>query len=194
MIKSNLLPCTDWVQKLAARNLDDLSISERSALNEHLALCRACNEVHTAYQTLEKSFLNLLSSKPAPVFSLQLPRLESKAVPKLEPSLQNLITLLLSAFSSLFMKISWSQLYQKLHTWVLIALAHFPRQIAYVSSNSHYSYAIRSDSGFILWQQKRYNGHNLVSTVPIRWNGISYAGAGIAYVGALDFCKYAVQA
>ncbi len=194
MIKSNLLPCTDWVQKLAARNLDDLSLTERSALNEHLALCRACNEVHTAYQTLEKGFLNLLSSKPAPVFSLQLPRQESKAIPKLELSVQNLITLLWSAFSSLFMKISWSQLYQKLHTWVLIAPAHFPQKVYYVQSNSHYSYAIRSDSGFILWQQKRYNGHNLVSTAPIRWSGISYAGAGTAYVSALDFCRYAVQA
>ena len=190
----NPTPCSNWVQKLSARHPDDLSPSDRFALNEHLALCRACTEVHTAYKTMEVDIRSLPMSKPVPVFSYQPSQQERKVAFRSALSLTDIISYVLFVFYSIFIKISWSSFYQKLHTWVLIALAHFPRQVAYVSSNSHYSYAIRFDSGFILWQQKRYNGHNLISTAPIRWNGISYTGAGTAYVSALDFCRYAVQA
>jgi anti-sigma factor RsiW len=194
VIKSNPTPCTDWVQKLSARHPDDLSPSDRIALHEHLASCRACTEVHTSYQTMEAGIRSLLSSKPVPVSSHQFLQLERKAAPVSGFSLPGIISLVLSAFSSLLIKISWSRLYQELHTWVLIAFAHFPQRVAYMSSNSHHTYAIRSGSGFILWQQERYYQHDLISTAPVRWSGMCYIGAGIAYVSALDFCRYTARA
>jgi hypothetical protein len=194
MIKSNPTPCTDWAQKLAARHPDDLSPSDRIALKEHLALCRACSEVHSAYQTMEAGIRSLLISKPTPVLSYQLAQLERETAPNPEFSLQSLISLVLSAFSSLMITICWSRFYQKLHTWVLIALALFPQKIAYVSSGSRHTYAIRADNGFTLWQQERYQKHGLVSTVPVRLSGMCFVGAGTAYVSALDFCRYTAQA
>jgi hypothetical protein len=194
VIKSNPTPCTDWAQKLSARHPDDLSLSDRLALNEHLALCQACTKVHTAYQTMEAGIRSLLVSTPAPVLSSQRSQLAKKVAPESRISLPGLITLVLSVFSSLFIMISWSSFFQIVHTWVLTALAHFPQKVAYVSSNKHYMYAIRSGSGFILWQQKRSQQHNLVCTSPIRWSSIGYMGAGISYLSALDFCRYTASA
>ncbi len=190
----NPTPCSDWVQKLSARHPDDLSPSERIALNEHLALCQACSKVHSAYQKMEAGIRSLLMSNPEPMLSYQHSQLERKPTLESGISLPGLITLVLSAFSSLFIMISWSSFYHKLHTCMLTALALFPQKVAYVSSNSHYTYAIRSDSGFILWQQNRYQRHNLVCTAPIRWSGVGYIGAGISYVSALDFCRYTARA
>lgn len=194
MIKSNPTPCIDWAQKLSARHPDDLSPSDRIALHEHLALCRTCEEVHTAYNTMEAGIRSLLSTKPTPVRPGHLARLERKPAPASDFSLPGLITLALSAFSSLLIKISWSRFYQVLHTWMLIILAHFPQRVAYMSSNRHQRYAIRSGSGFVLWQQESYHQYDLVSTSPVRWNGMCYIGAGIAYVSALDFCRYTARA
>ncbi len=47
MKNSMLMPCTDRVEKLAVRNSDDLSYSQRVALNEHLASCAACASAHS---------------------------------------------------------------------------------------------------------------------------------------------------
>jgi hypothetical protein len=193
MIKSNLTPCTNWVQKLSARHPDDLSFSDRIALNEHLALCRACSEVHTAYHTMEAGIRSLLTSKPTPVLSYHLPQLDRKVISRSALSLPDIISFIVSVFSSLFITISLSNIYQKLHAWFVTTLPHFSHKIAYVSANSHYTYAIRSDSGFILWQQKRYQKHNLGLSVPVRLSGISCIGGGIAFASALDFCKYTAQ-
>jgi len=89
---------------------------------------------------------------------------------------------------------SWSRVYQNLQTWILIALTRFPGKIMYVHTSSHFSYAVRSDSGYFLWQQKRYTRHELVSSLPIRYGAMFYAGSGIALASALDFCEYAVRA
>ncbi len=189
----NPTPCSDWVQKLSARHPDDLSLSDRIALNEHLALCQACSETHAAYKTMEAAIRSLPMSKPVPVFSYQHSQLERKVVFRSALSLPDIISFVLSLFSSLFITISWSSFYQKLHTWFFTTPSLFSHKIAYVSANSHYTYARRSDSGFILWQQKRYQKHNLGLSVPIRLSGISYIGGGIAYASALDFCRYTAQ-
>src|SRR5436305_2616807 len=46
-------PCPEWQEKLAAINLDDLSASEREALNLHLQSCSACAAVFADYQRLD---------------------------------------------------------------------------------------------------------------------------------------------
>lgn len=194
MTKSNPTPCTDWVQKLSARHPDDLTRSDRLALNDHLAYCQACTEVDAAYQKMEVAIRSLLVVTPVPVLSSQHTQQVKKAVPESKFSLPGLSTHVLSTFSSLFFMISWSRLFQTLHTWMLTAFAHFPRNIAYASSNKHYTYAIRSGSGFILWQQKRYQRHNLLPSTTIRWSGAGYFGAGISYASALDFCRYTARA
>jgi hypothetical protein len=194
VIKSTPTPCTDWVQKLSARHPDDLSPSDQIALHEHLALCRACTEVHTAYQSMEAGIRSLLISNPTPVLAYQLPQRESKAAPESGYTLTTIISFVLSAISSLLITISWSRFYQQLHTWVLIAFAHFPQRVAYISSNSHHTYAIRSNSGFMLWKQARYQQHDLVPTAPVRWSGMCYMGSGVGYVSALDFCRYTARA
>jgi hypothetical protein len=194
MIQSNLMPCTDWVQKLAARHPDDLLASDRIALNEHLALCPACSEVHTAYKKMEAAIHSLPLSKPMPVFSYQHSRLERNGVFRSALSLSDIISFVVSVFSSLFITTNMSNIYQILRTWFVTTSSFLSHKIAYVSSNSHYTYAMRSDSGFILWQQKRYQKHNLGLSVPVRLGGMSYIGGGIAYVSALDFCRYTAQA
>jgi hypothetical protein len=193
MIQSNLMPCTDWVQKLSARHPDDLSLSDRIALNEHLALCQACSETHAAYKTMEAAIRSLPMSKPMPVFSYQHSRLERIGVFRSALSLPDIISFVVSVFSSLFITISWSSFYQKLHSWFVTTPSLLSHKIAYVSASSHYTYAMRSDSGFILWQQKRYQKHNLGLSVPIRLGGMSFIGGGIAYASALDFCRYTAQ-
>lgn len=172
MVKSNLMPCTNWVQKLSARHPDDLSPSDRIALTEHLALCQSCSKVHTAYQTMEAGIRSLLMSKPEPMLSYQHSQLERKPALKSGLTFPGLITLVLSVFSSLFITISWSSFYQKLHTWMLIVIAHYSRKVTYVNSNNYHTFAIRSDSGFFLWQQERYQNHDTISTLPIGWSGM----------------------
>jgi hypothetical protein len=161
----NPTPCSDWVQKLSARHLDDLSLSDRNALNEHLALCQACCEVHAAYKTLEAVIRNLPMSKPVPALSYQHSRQERSAL-----SLTDIISYVLFVFYSIFIKISWSSFYQKLHTWVLIVITYSPRRVTYVNSNNYQTLAIRSDSGFFLWQHESFQNHSVISTLPIHWS------------------------
>jgi hypothetical protein len=172
MIKSNPMPCTNWVQKLSARHPGDLSPSDRIALNEHLALCQACSETHAAYKTMEAAIRSLPMSKPMPVLSYQHSQLERKPALESGLTLPGPITLVLSMFSSLFITISWSSFYQKLHTWVLIVIANYPRKVTYVNSNNYHTFAIRSDSGFFLWQHERYQNHDIISTLPMHWSGM----------------------
>src|SRR5437660_2186638 len=61
MKNSMLVPCVNWAEKLAVSNPDDLSYSQRVALNEHLASCTACASAHSAYQIIA----NHISSLPA---------------------------------------------------------------------------------------------------------------------------------
>ena len=189
----NHTPCSDWVQKLSARHPDDLSLSDRIALNEHLALCQACSETHAAYKTMEAAIRSLPMSKPVPVFSYQHSQQERKVIFRSALSLPDITSFVLSVFSSLLITISLSNLYQKIHISFVTTLSLFSHKITYVSANSLYTYAMRSDSGFILWQQKRYHKHNAGLSVPIRLGGMSSIGGGIAYASALDFCRYTAQ-
>jgi hypothetical protein len=143
---------------------------------------------------MEAGIRSLLVNTPAPVLSTHLLQLAKKAAPESKNTLPGLVTILLSAFSSLFILISWSSFFQIVHTWVLIAIAKYPRQITYVNSNKYHTFAIRSDSGLLLWQQKRYQRHNLLPAATLRWSGVGFIGAGISYVSAIDFCRFTASA
>lgn len=190
------LPCTDWVRKLSARHQDDLPPSDRRALHEHLASCGACNQVYSTYKTLEVGLRCLTTTiQPIPEFSFELVQPAGK--PPAATSLfsfSSLLSLLLTTFSAMYVKIIWSPLFQALHTWTLVILSKFPRRIAIGSSGNRFLYVMRSDSGYFLWRHKRYRRSELVSSMPIRGSGMLFTGSGTALAAALDFCKYAVQA
>ena len=188
------LPCTDWVQKLSARHQDDLSPSDRRALHEHLALCGACNEVYSAYRTLEASIRRLTTIQPIPEFSYE--PLQPIRKPSAATSILSLPSLLpiLTTLSSLYSRISWSLLFQTIQTWILVILSKFPIKITYASSSNRFLYVMRSDSGYFLWKHKRYRRNELLSNMPIRGSGMLFTGSGTALAAALDFCKYAVRA
>jgi hypothetical protein len=149
--------------------------------------------VHAAYQMMEVGIRSLPVITPVPVLSSPRSHMAKKVAPALTISLPGPITLLLSAVSSLFIMISWSSFFQMIHTWVLIAIANYPRQTTIVNSTNNHTFAMRSDSGFIVWTQKRYQQHSLFST-PMRWSGVGFLGVGISYVSALDFCRYTASA
>ena len=187
-------PCTDWMQKLTARHPDDLTPADCKALNAHLVSCRACNEVYTAYNRLEKGFRDLALDQPIPHFSYQPLQYGKKiSASTTAPSLHFLSLMILTTLFSLYLSISWSRLFQNVQTWILVVLASIPRRIRYVSSDNHFLYAMRSDSSYFLWQQKRFRRCESVSSLSIRGNGLSLMGFGVALAIAQDFCKYAVR-
>jgi hypothetical protein len=47
------MPCTEWAEKLAARHPEDISPTDRIALNNHIASCEACAATHAAYRVME---------------------------------------------------------------------------------------------------------------------------------------------
>lgn len=104
------------------------------------------------------------------MFAYQHKQQERKSTSGSGHTVPELILLLVSVVSSLFHIICWSSFYQKLHTWVLFSIAYYPRKVTYVQSNNNLTFAIRSDSGLFLflWQQKRYQRHNLLYTGPFR--------------------------
>ncbi len=53
MNKKLVMPCTEWAEKLAARHPEDISPTDRIALNNHIASCEACAAVHAAYRAME---------------------------------------------------------------------------------------------------------------------------------------------
>jgi hypothetical protein len=187
-------PCSDWAQKLSARHSDDISPSERIALKEHLAMCKACCEVYIAYQTMDAGIRSLLVCKPVPFLSQPCPKLASKTRQRSDLFLPDILSFLSTMFASFFMHVRLSDIYLKLHYWLLIIPSLCSHKIAYVTSSSHYLYAIRSESGFILWEQKRYQRHNLLYTVPVRMIGMNGISGGTAYLSALDFCRYTARA
>jgi len=190
----NPTPCSDWVQKLSARHSDDLSPSERIALKEHLAMCKACCEVHIAYQTMDAGIRSLLVCNSVPFLSQQRPQLANEMKPVSDFFGLDILSFLFSMFTSFFIGISLTSIYLKLHYWFSIIPSLFSHKIDYVKSSSHNLYAIRSDSGFILWEQMRYQKHNLLYIVPVRMIGMNYIGGGTAYLSALDFCRYTARA
>ena len=190
----NPTPCSDWALKLSARHSDDLSPSECIALKEHLAMCKACYEVHMVYETMDAGIRSLLVCNPVPVLSQHRPQLASNTNPGSDFLWSEILSLLSPMLTSFFIGISLSHIYLKLHYWLSIIPSLFHHEIDYVYSSSDNLYAIRSDSGFILWQQKSYHKHNLLYIVPVRMIGMNYIGGGTAYVSALDFCRYTARA
>ena len=160
---------------------------------KNLALCQACCEVHAAYKTMDIAIRSLPLCKPVPAFSYQHSDLERKEAFRSGLSLTDFISFVLSMFSSLLITINLSNIYQKIHISFVTTPSLFSNKIAYVSANSLYTYAMRSDSGFILWQQKRYQKSNSGLSVPVRLGGMGSIGGGIAYASALDFCRYTAQ-
>jgi hypothetical protein len=134
-------------------------------------------------------------TQPASSFSFQpLQRKETACASRLRAFYRAPLSMIFALLSSLFMSMSWSRLYQSIHTGIL-ALTSIPRRISYLNSEGHFLYAIRSDSGYLLWRQKRYSRREFISTLPMRGNSLLFqsSGSGIAFVAAQAFCKYAVQ-
>jgi hypothetical protein len=192
------IPCTNWVQKLAARHQDDLSLADRQALNAHLALCGACNQVYMTYKTLETAMCGLTTTSlhpPIPEFTYEpLQAVRKPFLLRSALSLQSFPLLVLTILSFLYLRLSLSPLCQELHTWMLVILSRFPRKVAYASSDNRFLYVMRTDSGYFLWRHKRYKRQELVSNSSIRGSGMLFIGSGVALAAALDFCEYAVQA
>lgn len=57
-----LTPCPEWEEKLAAFDLDDLSASEREALNSHLLSCSACAAALADYRRMDSLIDQALTS------------------------------------------------------------------------------------------------------------------------------------
>jgi hypothetical protein len=189
----NPTPCSDWALKLSARHSDDLPPSECIALQEHLAMCKACSEVHIAYLTMDAGIRSLLISKAAPIHTYPRPQQISRMKPRSEIILPDLLSSLSPMFVSFFISISLSNIYLKLHYWLLLIPSLISHRIAYVTSNGHHLYAIRSESGFMLWQLKGYQKHNLLYTVPVRMIGMNSFCWGTTFLIASDFCRYTAR-
>src|SRR5690348_15545199 len=52
-MNKRLMPCTEWAERLAARHPEDISPTDRIALNAHIASCEACAAVYAAYRGME---------------------------------------------------------------------------------------------------------------------------------------------
>ena len=128
MKSSLLMPCPTWAEKLAARHHDDLSPSDRVALQEHVAFCSACAAIHSTYQTLELRVHSLPAVEPLPDLSLEL--LQRQTRPVTQRWLQSLLR---------------------------AALTHFSQRTIYASSGSNTLYALQGNNGPFLWAYKTGN-------------------------------------
>ena len=152
MKNSMLMPCVNWVEKLAIRNPDDLSYSQRVALNEHLASCSACATAHAIHQVI---------------------RMRISSLPAVEPLANLPYELLADAERSVTRKERVTCLLSSILVWLKslpVAFTHFLQRVDYVSDNQ-YCYALRDDSGFLLWKYKKSNV--FFSSVAVK-NGVTY--------------------
>jgi len=195
------MPCADWSQRLAARHRNDLSFTERVALNEHLVFCQACTEVYAAYNTIESRIRSLPAVEPLPTVSYRVLLLQKDtAAPEkfieLVSYLQDILITGIAALISVYSGLIRLRLHQKLQICADIVLAHFHRSVIYAWSNNHLMYAIRMDGSTFHWRHNRWSSgkNDLVSSCLVRGSGMTYMGSGIFYVSASDFCKNAVQA
>jgi hypothetical protein len=195
------MPCNGWSQRLAARHRNDLTFTERVALNEHLASCQACTEVYAAYNTIETRIRSLPAVEPLPTISYRVLQLQKDAATSekfmelasyLEETLIAGIAVLISLYSSLIRL----RLHQKLKICAGILFSHFNRPVVYAWSNNHSMYAMRKDGNTSHWSHTRWSSgkNDLVSSSLPRGNGVTYMGSGVFYMSAVDFCRNAVQA
>ena len=77
--------CAEWAEKLAATHPDDLSPSERVALERHVASCPACAAVRTEYQAIDALILDFPGVKPLPDLPIRLPQPRPKLTRSFAP-------------------------------------------------------------------------------------------------------------
>ncbi len=136
-----LMPCSNWVERLAIRNYDDLSYADCVALNEHLALCSACGTAHAAYQLLGQHIGGLAAVTPLESLPLAfLQQREMVPTSHLEWRIEQAV----AAFSRTLI---WLQS-------LLVTLMLF-FQTAHYTCDNHYCYALRTESGFLLWKYRK---------------------------------------
>ena len=81
MVKDPMLnPCPEWAEKLAATHPDDLSLSEREALEMHVSSCSACTIVRAQYQKLATLLRDLPADDPPPVLPPKLLHLREEDI------------------------------------------------------------------------------------------------------------------
>jgi len=152
MKNSMCMPCTDWVEKLAIRNSDDLSYSQRVALNEHLASCSACASSHSAHQAIAGRICSLPAVEPLASLPYELLQHVERSVSRREQ------------FACMFSGILiWLRS-------LSAASIHFLQRVDYASDN-HYCYALRADSHFLVW---RYKKSNVFFSSAAMKNGVPY--------------------
>src|SRR5437016_724653 len=64
-------PCTRWADKLTIRHPEDLSLSERKALDEHIAGCTHCAATRERYRLMATRVRALPAVKPLPELTPQ---------------------------------------------------------------------------------------------------------------------------
>jgi hypothetical protein len=200
MKNSMLMPCADWVEKLAVKYPDDLSYAERVALNEHLVTCSTCATIHSTYQVMGARISNLPPVEPLPGLPyelLQREKCSASNIKQLETTypgilcwlkalseilivrpLQQLATIksgLLQQVTRIGMAIQC--VVQSNTRWLSLleeihaAVDYFHQRVIYVSSDDHHLYAFRSDNSSILWQYKK--SHVFFSSPGVK-NGVAY--------------------
>ena len=200
MKNSMLMPCADWVDKLAVKYPDDLSYAERVALNEHLASCPACAKVHSAYRVMGVRIYNLPPVDALPALPYELLQREKRIAPYGEQlgttfpgillwlkSLSGTILLhplrqLTSVKSGLLQQAArvGMTILSVVHSstiWLNVlgrmnaTLAYLHQRVIYVSSDDHHFYALRNDTSSILWKYKK---SDVFFSSPAVKNGMAY--------------------
>ena len=152
MKNAPLPPCSNWVERLAIRNYDDLSHADCVALNEHLALCSACAAAHAAYKLLGQHIGSL-----APVAPLEsLPQALLQQTERPASHIEQVVT----AFSGTLRRLQ--------SCFVTFTLSF---QNAHYTCDNRYCYALRDKSGFLLW---RYKKSDTFFSTPAMKNGVAY--------------------
>ncbi len=64
--------CAAWAEKLASTHPDDLSPSDRAALDMHIASCLACATVRAEYQAIDTLILDSSGVEPLPDLPIKL--------------------------------------------------------------------------------------------------------------------------
>ena len=153
MKNSMLIPCMDWVDRLAVRNSDDLSYSQRVALHEHTAACSACASAQSTYQAIGSCICNLPAVEPLAGLSGELLQHVERSGAHKERA---------------------ASMFAGMLTWLeslAVAFARFLQRNRYVSSGNDYFYAVRGGSGFLLWKYKKSSV--LFSAAAIK-DGVAY--------------------
>jgi len=151
----------------------------RVALHEHLATCQACSAVHSAYNLMEVRIRSLPAVEPLPHLPYQLlQREKSSATYKeaLEPAFPSILTWpkflpgekfvgpprqptlverVLKMGMAILSVVSRSIACLRVPDRVHATLVRLSRKVIYISSDDHYLYALRKDSGSFLWRHKK---------------------------------------